>query len=87
MPTNKEVVVGEETGSDAMLTGAYKLVQMPTNAKQHVDAYGASFALNYYIWKNLVGSFNYTFSDLNGQNFQIRLFPDLIHQNISSILA
>ncbi|MDB5228318.1 MAG: TonB-dependent receptor [Bacteroidota bacterium] len=75
MPTNKEVVVGEESGADAMLTGAYKLIQMPTNAKQHVDAYGASIALNYYIWRNLVGSFNYTFSDLNATKLSDPIIP------------
>jgi outer membrane receptor protein involved in Fe transport len=75
MPTNKETVVGTEGGADAMLTGAYKLVQMPTNAKQHVDAYGASIGLNYYIWRNLVGSFNYTFSDLNTKNLSDPIIP------------
>jgi outer membrane receptor protein involved in Fe transport len=69
------VEVGGETGSDAMLTGAYKLIQMPTNAKQHVDAYGASIGLNYYIWKNLVGSFNYTYSDLNAKNLSDPIIP------------
>lgn len=75
MPTNKEVEVGGETGSDAMLTGAYKLVQMPTNAKQHVDAYGASIGLNYYIWKSLVASFNYTYSDLNTKKLSDPIIP------------
>lgn len=65
VPSNPETEVGTEFGSDAMLTGAYSLIQMPVNAKQKVDAYGASIGLNYYIWKSLVATANYTFADLN----------------------
>ena len=75
MPTNKEIKVGTEAGADAMLTGAYKLIQMPTNAQQKVDAYGASVGLNYYIWKTLIGSFNYTYSDINTKNLKDPIIP------------
>jgi len=75
VPTNKEIVVGTEAGADAMLTGAYKLIQMPTNAQQKVDAYGASIGLNYYIWKSLIGSFNYTYSGINTKNLKDPIIP------------
>ncbi len=74
-PTNKEIIVGTESGADAMLTGAYKLIQMPTNAKQKVDAYGASVGINYYFWKSLVGTFNYTYSDINTKNLKDPIIP------------
>ena len=75
MPSNKEIVVGSEAGSDAMLTGAYHLIQMPTNAKQKVDAFGASIGINYYIWKSLIGSFNYTYSGINTKNLYDPIIP------------
>ena len=75
MPENKDIVVGTEAGADAMLTGAYNLIQMPTNAKQKVDAFGASLGLNYYIWKSLIGSFNYTYSGINTKNLKDPIIP------------
>lgn len=74
-PNNKDIKVGTEAGSDAMLTGAYNLIQMPTNAKQKVDAYGASVGLNYYIWRSLVGTFNYTYSGINTKNLHDPIIP------------
>ncbi|MFN8238872.1 MAG: TonB-dependent receptor [Chitinophagales bacterium] len=75
IPSNPDIIVGTENGSDAMLTGVYHLIQMPVNAKKKVDAYGASIGLNYYIWKSLIGSFNYTFSDLNIKNVSDPIIP------------
>jgi iron complex outermembrane receptor protein len=75
MPDNKDIVVGTESAEDAMLTGAYNLIQMPTNAQQKVDAYGASVGLNYYIWKSLVGMFNYTYSGINTKNLVDPIIP------------
>ena len=74
-PNNPEIKVGTEAGNDAMLTGAYQLIQMPVNAKQKVDAFGASIGLNYYIWKSLVASFNYTYSDINTKNLRDPIIP------------
>jgi iron complex outermembrane recepter protein len=75
LPTNPDTEVGSEFGSDAMLTGAYKLIQMPVNAKQKVDAYGASIGLNYYIWKSLVATANYTFADLDIRSVTDPIIP------------
>jgi outer membrane receptor protein involved in Fe transport len=75
IPTGDSVEVGGETGADAALTGAYRYVQMPTNASQHVDAWGASIGLNYYLWKSLAASFNYTYSDLNTKNLTDPILP------------
>ncbi|MCB0507239.1 MAG: TonB-dependent receptor [Bacteroidetes bacterium] len=74
-PDNKDIIVGSDAGADAMLTGSYNLIQMPTNAKQKVDAFGASIGLNYYIWKSLVGSFNYTYSGINTKNLTDPIIP------------
>jgi hypothetical protein len=75
IPTGDSVEVGGETGADAALTGAYKYVQMPTNASQKVDAWGASIGLNYYIWKTLAATFNYTYADLNTKNLTDPILP------------
>ena len=75
MPNNPEVKVGTEAAEDAMLTGAYNLIQMPTNAQQKVDAFGASIGLNYYIWKSLVASFNYTYAGINTKNLKDPIIP------------
>jgi outer membrane receptor protein involved in Fe transport len=75
VPNNKDIKVGSEVGADAMLTGAYNLIQMPTNAKQKVDAYGASVGLNYYIWRSLIGSFNYTYSGINTKGLHDPIIP------------
>lgn len=66
---------GTEAGTNAILTGYYQLIQMPVNAQQKVDAFGASIGLNYYIWKNLVGTFNYTYSDINTKNLKDPIIP------------
>lgn len=74
-PSNKEIQVGTEAGSDAILTGAYDLIQMPINAKQKVDAFGASIGINYYIWKSLIGSFNYTYSGIDTRKLSDPIIP------------
>ena len=74
-PINKAIQVGSEAGSDAMLTGAYRLIQMPTNAKQKVDAFGASIGLNYYVWRTLIASFNYTYSGINTKSLYDPIIP------------
>jgi outer membrane receptor protein involved in Fe transport len=76
IPTSEDLVIGTEGADDAMLKNAYtRLYQRPVNARQHVDAYGASIGLNYYIWKTLIASANYTYSDLNTKNLTDPIIP------------
>lgn len=63
-PTNNGIV-GEETGEDAILTGAYQRYQIPVNADQLVRSWGTSIGLNYSIGKGLSTYGNYTYADLN----------------------
>jgi len=70
-----EAHVTEETGVDAILTDNYDLIQYPTNASEGVLTYGTSIGLNYYLWKNLAISANYTFSDLNTKNLTDPIIP------------
>ena len=76
IPTAEDIVVGTEAGNDAMLKNAYtRLYQRPVNARKKVDAYGASIGLNYYVWKSIVASVNYTYSDLNTKNLTDAIIP------------
>jgi outer membrane receptor protein involved in Fe transport len=68
-------IVTEESGVDAILTDFSELIQYPTNARQWVMSYGGSFGVNYYIWKSLRASFNYTYSDLNTKNLNDPILP------------
>jgi len=70
-----DALVTEESGVDAILTEFYDLIQYPTNAKEGVLTYGASIGLNYYIWKNLRASANYTYSDINTKNLNDPIIP------------
>ncbi len=74
-PTNSGVV-GEETGEDAILTGAFQRYQVPVNAEQLVRSWGASIGLNYSIGKGLSTYGNYTYADLNEEDLmQSDLIP------------
>ncbi len=75
-PLADTVYVGTQSGADAMIDPYYtKLFQQPVNARKKVDAYGASIGLNYYVWKSLVASFNYTYSGLNTKNLTDPIIP------------
>jgi iron complex outermembrane receptor protein len=76
IPTGSDVVVGTEGADLAMLENSEtRLIQRPVNARKKVDAYGFSIGLNYYAWKSLIASFNYTFSDLNTKNLTDPIIP------------
>lgn len=76
IPTGEELVIGTEAADDAMLKNSYtRLYQRPVNARQKVDAYGVSIGLNYYVWKSMVASVNYTYSDLNTKNLVDPIIP------------
>lgn len=70
-----EARAGEESGVNAVLSKAYRLVQKPVNAKQKVKSYGTSVGLSYYIWKSLVASANYTWTDLNTSDLTDPIIP------------
>lgn len=67
--------VFEESGVNAILTEYYDLIQYPTNARETVLTYGASIGLNYYVWKSLKASANYTFTDINTKNLTDPIVP------------
>ncbi len=76
IPSAEDIIIGTEAGNDAMLKNAYtRLYQRPVNARQHVNAYGASIGLNYYIWKSIVAAVNYTYSDLNTKKLVDPIIP------------
>ncbi len=76
IPTGTDVAIGSETGNLAMLENSeIRLIQRPVNARKKVDAYGFSIGLNYYAWRTLIASFNYTFSDLNTKNLTDPIIP------------
>jgi iron complex outermembrane recepter protein len=66
---------GEESGVDAILSKAYRVVQKPVNAKQKVKSYGASIGMSYYIWKSLAATANYTWTDLNTSDLTDPIIP------------
>jgi outer membrane receptor protein involved in Fe transport len=68
-------VAGEESGLDAILSKNYRLVQYAVNAKESVKSYGVSFGVNYYFWKTMVASANYTWADLNTKNLSDPIVP------------
>ncbi|MBX7224871.1 MAG: TonB-dependent receptor [Chitinophagales bacterium] len=72
---NSPAVAGEETGLDAVLSENTRLVQYAVNAKEDVTSYGISVGLNYYIWKSLMASANYTWTDLNTENLSDPIIP------------
>ncbi|MCB9034027.1 MAG: TonB-dependent receptor [Chitinophagales bacterium] len=74
--TNDDIVIGSEQGNDAMLIPIYRrLYQIPVNAQQKVDAWGFSVGINYYLYKSLVVSANYTYADLNTKNLVDPIIP------------
>jgi len=55
-------VAGEESGSDAILTGAYREYQIPVNVKEEVITYSSSIGLHYYFGRGLMAKLNYTYA-------------------------
>ncbi|HIA12162.1 MAG TPA: TonB-dependent receptor [Flavobacteriales bacterium] len=68
-------VAGEESGQDAIMTGAMQPYQIPTNAKQSVISYGASAGFNYYFGKGLMAKFNYTYAVLDTSGLTDDIIP------------
>lgn len=66
---------GEESGENAIITGAYRVYQIPTNAKQTVRSYGASIGLSYYIGKGITAKANYTWADLSIDDLSDPILP------------
>ncbi|MBX7241302.1 MAG: TonB-dependent receptor [Bacteroidia bacterium] len=64
-PTSKGAVAGEESGSDALITGNYEMLQIPINSTQTVTSYGAALGLAYYFGKGIAGNLNYTYSGID----------------------
>ena len=74
-PTNNGIV-DEETGEDAILTGAFQRYQIPVNAEQQVRSWGASIGLSYALGKGYTLNGNYTYADLNEEDLmQSELIP------------
>lgn len=76
VPTNDSLIPGTEAANFSMLQKDYtRLIQRPVNAKQHVNAWGASIGINYYIWKSLMASANYTYADLSTKRLTDPIIP------------
>lgn len=73
-PTNGGVA-GEQSGEDAILTGQYRVYQIPVNATQNVTSYGFSGGLTYYINSKYQANANYTFASLNTSKLSDDLIP------------
>ena len=66
---------GKETGVDQVLLGEYDAYQYSVNASQKVRTYGASIALNYYIYKGLSAYANYTYSKIDTKDLTDPILP------------
>lgn len=66
---------GTESGEDAIITGAYHLYQIPTNAQQTVKTWGVALGISYYLGKGLTAKGNYTYSDINTDNLDDPIIP------------
>lgn len=66
---------GEESGENAIITGAYDVYQIPTNAKETVKSYGVSIGLSYYMGKGITAKGNYTWADLDANNLSDPIIP------------
>ncbi len=64
-PTSKGAIAGEESGSDALITGNYEMLQIPINSTQRVTSYGGALGLAYYFGKGIAGNLSYTYSDID----------------------
>lgn len=66
---------GEESGTDAILTNIYKLYQVPVNAKQEVQSWGAGLGLAYYFSNQYTGTVNYTYADIDTSKLTDPIIP------------
>lgn len=62
---NGDAVAGQDSGTDAILTGAYTLMQTPINSKERVNSYGATLGLAYYFGKGFTALANYTYTAID----------------------
>lgn len=68
-------VAGEESGSDAILTGDYEVYQIPVNSSKIVNSVGAGIGLTYFIRKGLQANFNYSYAKLLTKNLDDEIIP------------
>jgi outer membrane cobalamin receptor len=66
---------GEESGTNAILTGISKLYQVAINAKQDVPSWGAGLGLAYYFSNKYSASINYTYSDIDTSKLTDPIIP------------
>jgi len=62
---NGSAQAGQESGVDAILTGAYTLMQTPVNSSETVNSYGATLGAAYYFGKGLTATANYTYAAID----------------------
>ncbi|HRK27123.1 MAG TPA: TonB-dependent receptor [Chitinophagales bacterium] len=62
---NGDAIAGQDSGIDAILTGAYTLMQTPVNSKERVNSYGATLGLAYYFGKGYTATANYTYAAID----------------------
>lgn len=62
---NGNAQAGQDSGTDAILTGAYSLRQTPVNATETVNSYGATLGLAYYFGKGFTATANYTYAAID----------------------
>src|SRR5690606_26153860 len=73
-PTNNGTV-GEDSGEDAVLTGAYERFQIPINAEESVRTWGAGIGFSYALGKGITALANYTYSDINEDDLTSPILP------------
>jgi len=62
---NGDAVAGQDSGIDAVLTGAYTLMQTPVNSNDRVNSYGATLGLAYYFGNGFAALGNYTYAAID----------------------
>ncbi|OWY23547.1 TonB-dependent receptor [Sphingobacteriales bacterium UPWRP_1] len=62
---NGSAQAGQESGVDAVLTGAYTLMQTPVNSAETVNSYGATLGAAWYFGKGLTATANYTYAAID----------------------
>ena len=72
---NGTAKAGEESGTDAILTGSYRVYQVPINAGQQVNTWGAEAGLAYYFSNQYMGMVNYTYADIDTSKLTDPIIP------------
>jgi len=72
---NGDAVAGEQSGVDALQSGAYTRYHVATNTNQDVDTYGGSIGLSYFINPDLKMYGNYTYSKIDSAGIQDGVIP------------